>query len=263
MNKYALSTDRATAIHCLSSDVFAHLMTLKMLTLFPQACVTTTYREGDSWSCLTLLDISASGWDSQKYPNQESVVFLDGNNEQFLKIAFENAPKKNVIFKVHDSFSRSQVAQLPGIEQTYSFLSYSTSAIPKKSLQSVSRVQVCAELTAEAIDGFEQNAYTQEELQYHFQNGARWLRLDVGGACVSQCLVFQNFNLVWEIGGVFTPPALRRKGYAKKVVNAAIRYLRLRNRLPRYQFEAANQGSRALAESVGLNHVLTVDHFKI
>lgn len=259
MNKPSILTDRVTALEHLSSDVFAHLMTLKMLTLYPNACITTTFREGNNWSCLTILDIAASPWDRQKYPNHKTVVFLDGNAGELLKIAFENAPKTSAVFKIHDTFTRSLVTQLSGAEQTYAFLSYSTSTGTK--VPPPSAVQEYTELTPEAVYGFEQNAYTFEELQSHFQNGARWFGLCVNGSCASQCLVFQNFDPIWEIGGVFTPPELRRRGYAKAVVQEAIRYLKLRNRIPRYQFETNNGGSRALADSVGLHHILTVEHF--
>lgn len=259
MNTPLSSTDRVTALEHLASDVFAHLMTLKMLTLYPSACITTTFREGNNWSCLTVLDIAASPWDRQKYPNHKIVVFLDGNAEELLRIAFENAPKKSAVFKIHDAFSKSLVTQLLGTEQTYAFLSYSTSTSTK--VPSDSAVQAYDKLTPEAIHGFEQNAYTFDELQSHFQNGARWFGLRINDSCASQCLVFQNFHPIWEIGGVFTPPELRRKGYAKKVVQAAIRYLKLHNRIPRYQFEDSNYGSRALADSLGLHHILTVEHF--
>jgi predicted GNAT family acetyltransferase len=70
-------------------------------------------------------------------------------------------------------------------------------------------------------DGPALRASSREEIESGLAEGASWV-LEVGGTPVA----YQQFNAVLpevvQVGGVWTPPALRRRGYARGVVAGAL-----------------------------------------
>src|SRR5262249_52612945 len=66
---------------------------------------------------------------------------------------------------------------------------------------------------------------SREEIASGLAEGASWV-LEVDGVAVA----FQQFNAmlsdVVQVGGVWTPPALRNRGYARAVVAGALRAAR-------------------------------------
>jgi RimJ/RimL family protein N-acetyltransferase len=75
------------------------------------------------------------------------------------------------------------------------------------------------------------------------------------------CFAEQIYTGIWEIGGVYTAPEHRRKGYARQVVLAALAQLKARLLRPRYQVREDNLASCRLAESIGLVPFVVVEHF--
>ena len=80
-------------------------------------------------------------------------------------------------------------------------------------------------------------------------------------APLAACFAFANCGPVWEVGGVFTPEAARRRGHGARAVRAALRELGLRGLAPRYQVHEANEASIRLAESAGLRPFLHLVHY--
>ena len=78
---------------------------------------------------------------------------------------------------------------------------------------------------------------------------------------VATCFAYPNFSSVYEIGGVYTIPSERRKGYARLLVETALHRLALRQCIPRYQAHEDNYGSIKLAEALGLQHFVTMEHW--
>jgi GNAT superfamily N-acetyltransferase len=71
----------------------------------------------------------------------------------------------------------------------------------------------------------------------------------------------QIVQSIWEIGGLFTAPKLRRQGLGRQVVESALAELADRGLRPRYQVQEDNHASHLLAEAVGLCLFVTVEHF--
>jgi len=185
---------------------------------------------------------------------------IDGDNDELLRLAFQGSPKVGSVFKVHDPLTESLVRALRGASRVRSYLNYSTPESYRMAPPTTPIVEGDG-LTPEAIRMFAENGYTPGELEEHFRHGATWFGLSVGGQCVSACFTFRNFERIWEIAGVFTLPEHRRRGHAASVVRAALARLIGSRRIPRYQFREDNRASRAVAESLGLRHVLTVSHY--
>lgn len=256
------STDRSTIIDLLSHDTFTNLVTLKMLSLYPDACSSYLYRDGPDWACRTELNAAASQWDRKSYPNVDTVVLLDGNSPSLLPAVISHSQMQNVVFKVHDDWSRQYFRSSSAYQHAMSLLSYST--VPDDSetylvnYDSVERHTVYSESVAEF---FEYNGYAEAEIEYHLSRGGRWFSLRDAGQIVSVCIVFPNFRNVWEIGAVYTDPDFRNRGFGRKVTEAALAFLVQNGHTPRYQFRHDNHASRALAESLNLKRKLTVEHF--
>jgi len=105
-----------------------------------------------------------------------------------------------------------------------------------------------------------ENGYSLQEIQQYFAKGAKAYTLYRGGFPISTCLTFVNYRHIWEVGAVHTIAPYRRKGYGKIVVSAAINDLLRRGCLPRYQVEETNSNSIRLAETLGLQKVVTLEH---
>jgi GNAT superfamily N-acetyltransferase len=82
---------------------------------------------------------------------------------------------------------------------------------------------------------------------------AQALLARVGGGCA---LVFR----VYEIGGVYSLPEARRKGYARKLVETALHTLVRGGARPCEQVPELNQPSIRLAEAIGLEPFVTTEH---
>ena len=81
------------------------------------------------------------------------------------------------------------------------------------------------------------------------------------GEFTSICFTFKNYDKIWEIGGVHTAPAQRRKGLARLVVEAALYTVLSRGYIPRYQVAEANIPSIRLAETLGLTRFVVAEHY--
>jgi RimJ/RimL family protein N-acetyltransferase len=82
------------------------------------------------------------------------------------------------------------------------------------------------------------------------------------GDVLAACFAFEIDDPLWEIGGVYTKPAHRGRGLAKRVVQAALAELRRLERLPRYQVSEDNGASIGVADSLGMQRFLTLTHYR-
>lgn len=115
-------------------------------------------------------------------------------------------------------------------------------------------------LDAELAAAFDEFGNDLKFLADALRRGARWFAIRCGNEVLSACIVYQNFDAVWEIAGVLTRPNLRRQGLARSVVVAALRYLRLHGLQPRYQVDESNLASAGLARGLGLVEFLRTAH---
>lgn len=252
----------ARAIKYLSAEPFSNLMTLKMLTMYPDACQSFFYESADGWSLRTELSAERSHWDRQVYPDYQTITMIDGTAESAMLTALGEAPSKSVVFKLHDPFTVARMNARDDVSHKVSFISYSDSSAIDDTLRATGTMaEVHSEYSEEAARLFAENLYTQAELEEHLARGARWFGVRNGATLCSVCLAFPIYVGIWEIGGVYTHPSVRGLGYARTIVTEALRFVRGRNHRPRYQFKQGNGPSQALAESVGLKHVLTVAHY--
>jgi GNAT superfamily N-acetyltransferase len=109
---------------------------------------------------------------------------------------------------------------------------------------------------------FESQGHARAWLEPLLRNGVAFACvLERGGDTLSACFAFENYGPVWEVGGVITAPSHRGRGFGGHVVRTVLAELTGRGLTPRYQVEADNELSIALAQSVGLAPFLAIAHF--
>ena len=256
------STSRELSITHLSGNPFDNLMTLKMLSMFPNECSTTLYRNESGWVCRTELGAKVSAWDRNEYPLADRIVMLDGNSPSIFGHSLRHQPTDLVVYKVHDQWSRFILGEDPQFYHANSFHSYSDMSQALDTAQSdVPVVEQHSQYDDEAAALFVASGYVAQEFRFHLDRGAQWFAVREKNRIVSFCLAFQIFGKIWEFGGVLTLREYRRKGFAKAVMSAALGYLNAFKLIPRYQFHYRNSASRCLAESLGLKQRLIIDHY--
>jgi RimJ/RimL family protein N-acetyltransferase len=251
-------------IHALlSRDPLRHIMTLKVLSLYPSDAETKLLTSDSGWALRTLLPGSVSRYDRVAYPDEQFLLAIDGNDTELKRQLLQRSPQVPMILKTYDreleQFARSHLAAEP----VTSFLSFTTSASGYYKPDSSSDIKQSWELSDEVLDLFAGNGYELSELKTYIADGGCWFGLQKDGRIRSICLVYPNYEHIWEIAGVYTPVPERRNGYAKRVVTAGLRYLLSQDRIPRYAVKADNLPSIQLATELGLVEALRIKHLRI
>jgi ribosomal protein S18 acetylase RimI-like enzyme len=254
---FAISID--SAIEELARDPLRHVVLLKQLLAYPGHV--KPYRASDcaGSAILLALEASASAYDRQTYPEADIVALLSSDHPSLTASLLSCLPRDvGIVFKL------SRGADLPPIETKFSvarrtaFVSFTSSGVAAPDAQ----VRVTVTPGEAAFQMFETQGHERSWVE-------SMLATDRAFACVleqesdtaSVCLVYENWNPVWEVGGVVTSPEHRRMGLGARVVRTALAELGERGLKPRYQVEEHNTASIALARSVGLAPFLTIVHY--
>ena len=253
---------RSAAVERLSTDAFENLMTLKMLTMFPSECQTTLWTNSTGWACRTELGARVSAWDKFNYPHAKTIIIIDGTSDSLMRHAIESSDSDHAVFKVHHPRCNAVLTTALNFKRVNTFLSFTLSTSSRKrGTTQPSWIERHAAFNPEASRAFSSSGYTEDEFRSHLERGAQWFAARIDRKIASFCLAYPNHGQVWEVGAVLTDASYRRRGLAKAVVSAALSYVLDHGLVPRYQFHESNTASRALAQSIGLTHALTVDHF--
>jgi GNAT superfamily N-acetyltransferase len=243
----------------LEGDVLRHIVTLKMLELHGEEMELRFAEDGGGWAVLSLLPVQASDFDRRTYAGSRFVVLVDGTSGASKLELLEGLPAEGLVIKTYDDLVRDFARARLRARTVQSYVSFTPAAgsrpgaAPAGVVESGVLVPGIARMLAN-------NGYTPEDLAGKFAAGARWFAAQEGGMNVSAGFVFPNFGAVWEIGGLFTEPAWRRQGHARRIVAAALCHLAAHGRVPRYQARSDNIGSIRLAQDAGLREFLRMDH---
>jgi len=254
------SPDLALVRDLLERDILRSIVTLKMMKSYANVMRFRLVQDGSSWALLSLLPVSAYPWDRTGYAEAKFAVFLDGDSAQAKMQLLRDLPDTNLIIKTADDVVRDWAACQPNAVKTATFVSFAA-VNWHRSVAVPGQVRQSAIHEEEVWDLFRMNGYETEELEEHFKSGAQWLGSFTDGRLAAACFVFQNYENVWEIGGVNTRAEFRRKGFGKAIVETALDFLLGRGLIPRYQAKWDNTASIRLAESCGLSEYMRVDHF--
>jgi len=259
---HSLTTEQQAVITFLKQDPLRNIVSLKMLTAYPAAIETHYHEAGTEAAALLLFPTSAFAYDRATYPDLDLVVLLSATTPLAASALLAYIPlEKKLIFKLMDVAVRDLLAEHFVLQRVTAFLSYT--ATTSERFTPHADIVVADQVDERLYPYFAEQGHDQTELARYFGNGqGRAFTLYGEGEPIAACFTYQNFENVHEIGGVFTLPSARRKGYAQKVVETAVHLLLRRGCLPRYQVHERNQPSIALAERIGLTPFVTVEHWR-
>jgi RimJ/RimL family protein N-acetyltransferase len=239
----------------LKSDPLKYVVHLKMLAAFAARMRWHGSREGYA----LLLPTRVFPYDARTYPDVEWVVLLAADSGEAADQLIGQLPRgERLVFKLVDELTREAVLRALPARRVTSFVSFTAQG---GDFPLDPAVAVSARLDERLLPCFQSNGYTQPELEQYFSQGSLSFSLFAGDEPLSTCLIFKNYERIWEIGGVYTRPDQRRRGLARQVVAAALHELLAWDLIPRYQVKESNTASIRLAEALGLRRFVTTEHY--
>jgi GNAT superfamily N-acetyltransferase len=245
----------------LETDLLAHIVALKFLKLCEQDADVTLCREGKDWAMVARIPITVAPWDRTHYPEAAASVLVEASRPELVSGLLDRLPREKMVVKTGEPAVGREL-EARGAKLQASILSFTNGPdTPSPAPAVAPEVKGADSLDADAVRMFGYNGYEPGDLGNYFRNGACrfWIDGDAGPAAA--CFVFRNYGPVWEIGGVYTEPDYRGRGFAKKLAAAALATLLDRGFRPRYQTTAMNTASLAVARSLGLKQFLRQEHW--
>lgn len=258
-------TDFRKVVERLREDVLRHIVALKMLSLHPESATLHFHENGSAWALRVAFPAFISEYDRRTYPSAQFVVLIDGNSVSMMRDLLDDLPRGEIILKTgHDVIAR-QAVEFGGGRLVRTFVSFTGSArTHHDAVQQRDRATLTVTdgtvLDAELAKAFGEFGNDLKFLGDAFQRGARWFAIRRHLEVLSACVVYRNFDAIWETAGVLTRPKVRRQGLARSVVVAALQYLESKGLQPRYQVDECNLASAGLARGLGLVEFLRTEH---
>jgi hypothetical protein len=247
--------DGGKIIGRLREEALRHIVALKLLSLYPQHARLQFREEGGTWALTVAFPAKVVEYDARMYPTAEFVVVVDGNSVSMMRALLDELPDAQVVLKTsHDAIARYAVECGGRLQKTS--ISFTGD---ERALRVPGDVTDGTALDPDLAETFACFGNDVSYLDKAFRCGARWFANRRGSEVRSACVVYQNFESVWEVAGVLTQPEWRRQGLARCVVSAALQYLLTRKLQPRYQVDAENQASAGLARSLALSEFLRIE----
>lgn len=250
----------------LKSDLMRHLVHLKYLHIYADALnvhVANT-ETGAVGGVMLAHRTEVVFWDADAYPDSEFVLLPTATTveaaEALLTIAQRQySDVQNLVLKFCDDLTRTVFAHAFDLRYAKATLSFTCdSCQPDDSLDDVI-IAHRGDDTLAAL--YARNGYTRAAVDQFFADGALAFTIYADSDPACSCLVYRNFEQVWEIGGLHTVEWARHRGYARRVVQKALLTLLKAERIPRFQAEESNTASIRLAESLGMAQCLRFEHY--
>jgi len=256
----AVFTPVQDAIDELARDPLRNIVLLKHLLAYPSHV--KVHRAGGAQGAATLvvLETGVSPYDRLTYPKATLAALIESDHPELTASLVSCVPRDvGIVFKLSRESDLAAIYSRFPVMRRSAFLSF-TSADES---QPDRAVRITATPGAYAFELFAAQGHARAWLEPLLQAGkAIACVLERDGDIGAACIAFENYGPVWEVGGVVTPPAHRRQGFAARVVRAALATLTDRGLTPRYQAEERNTASIGLARSVGLTPFLTIVHYE-
>lgn len=257
-----MDTQLARAVAFLENDPLRNIVLLKTLCYYPQA-THCHFMEGPAGAgALLLLPGDASSFDRRSYPGTDHVVFIAATDPDVLPELLQHVPRgKRLLFKLMDPHDRLQVSRFFGLERATAYVSYTAPA--GRRYPAALDVAVSGNPSDACRDLYAAMGHSREELNLRFAQGqARSFTVYENKKPLASCFTFPNYGRIHEIAGVYSDAGHRRRGLARKVVETALHHLGDTGLWARYQVQEDNRASVRLAESIGLRHVVTYEHWR-
>jgi ribosomal protein S18 acetylase RimI-like enzyme len=247
-----------------------YLVPLKYTHLYCDVVRCDCDAQGDSVGILLHYATHDIFWDAGMYPTAQHVLIPTAADEQaaqrLCQRVQEQFPASHLVIKFSEAYTRAVFQAAFTLHYARTLVSYTAPHIADVSQSPYQWERDAAVRLTQTPDEaimrlYLANGYSREEIQHSFANGAVAFTLYQQGEPVCTCMAYQNFDDIWEIGGVHTLAQAQRQGYARRVVQTALAALADQQRIPRYLVDATNTASVQLAESLGLAVCLRFEHY--
>jgi RimJ/RimL family protein N-acetyltransferase len=249
----------AQVLDYLERDVMHNIVALKMLQAHVGAkCFYKSNYTGEA--VMILLEPTAFAYDREHYLNADCICIIASDHPTLTSgLLKELDHKQKVVFKLNAETDALEMQKLFDVKRVTSFLSFTDIRL----YSSDTNVQISTEPSPKFFDWIATEGHTRDWLEPMLIGDRAFccelynddLKLE------SVCFAFENYGQLWEIGGVYTPPASRGRGLATRTVCAAIAELQQRGKRCRYQVHENNQASIRVAEHIELELFLTITHW--
>ncbi len=236
-----------------------NIVALKMLTAHDGArCFYRSNTFGEA--AMILLEPSAFAYDREHYPNADCICIVSSDHPILTAWLLEELDaKQKVVFKLKSDTDALEVQKRFDIKPITSFLSF-TDIRP---YSSDSHVCISTKPSQKFFEFIATQGHTQDWLEPLLDDGWAFCceLFNDDQKLESVCFAFENYGSLWEIGGVYTPPASRGRGLASRTVCAAVGELQKGGKRSRYQVHQENSVSIRVAQRAQLELFLTITHW--
>ncbi len=243
----------------LAREPLPNIVLLKQLLAYPEHVTVHQVFGPEGTAVLIALETSASPYDRQAYPKAAIAAFVSSDHPSLTASLMTKVPRGvGIVFKLSKETDLEPVeAHFPVARRT-AFVSFTSAG----DFEPAAGVQVTSAPGDLAFRLFETQGHDRGWLEPFLRSGKAFACVaERDGEIQAACFAFENHGPVWEVGGVVTARAHRRKGLGARVVRTALAELGGRRLAPRYQVEEHNTASIALARSVGLVPFVTITHY--
>ncbi|GAK54962.1 GCN5-related N-acetyltransferase [Candidatus Vecturithrix granuli] len=243
----------------LNTNAFHYIVHLKMIHAYSEHIVCYYEHHKGQKGVVLLVPTPVVPFDARTYPNSAFIVLLAATDRDVLyQIIRYIPPTENLVFKLVDDTTKEVICQQFPSTRVTAYVSYTAYT---QAFHQHAAVVASSMLDVRLLPYYHANGYTPDEMNQYFEQGAMSFTLYDHAHPLSTCFTFQNYERIWEIGGVYTDPAHRGKGYARMVVETALQTLMARQYVPRYQVAETNISSIRVAETLGLTPGVITEHF--
>jgi GNAT superfamily N-acetyltransferase len=243
----------------LARDPLRNIVLLRHLLAYPEHSRIHRVSDATGAATLVVLDASVSPCDRQAYPHAAVAALISSDHPDLTAQLMRHLPRGvGIVFKLSRDADLAAVESQFAVKRRTAVVSF-TSAGPFEQSPDVQMTTAPSDATFRL---FASQGHDRAWLEPPLRNGTAFACvLERGGDALSACFAFENYGPVWEVGGVITAPSHRGRGLGAQIVCTVLAELTGRGLTPRYQVDADNAASIALARSVGLAPFLTIAHY--
>jgi GNAT superfamily N-acetyltransferase len=243
----------------LARDPLRNIMLLKHVLAYPEHVRIHQARGEAGAATLVMLDASLGAYDRQLYPKAAVAALIASDHPELTASLMSHVPRGvGIVFKLSQDIDLAPLQSQFAVTRRTAVVSFTSDG----AFAPDAGVDVTADPSDATFALFASQGHERGWLEPLLRSRKAFACvLARDGDPLSACFAFENYGPVWEIGGVVTAPSHRRRGLGARVVRTVVGELARRGLAPRYQAEAHNTASIALAQSVGLAPFLTIVHY--
>jgi len=245
-------------INHLLTDEVSYLSHLKMIEQYGDSIKYSLIEKQNEWALSLLIPTHVSSFDIAAYPEATYIVYIAASEENTAQDIINELPIHcSLVFKVGKPMEKRLITERFTTSFIKAFVSYSSNVSVNNKHQNVMSASV---INNALLPLWFDNGYDQESIENYFSKGAVSFSVFSGNVPLSTCIIFPSSQNIWEIGAVNTIPSERKKGYGRLVAGAAVNHILDMKKRPNYQVLYTNLPSIKLAESLGLQKIVTIEH---